>query len=193
MTERAAVILAGGASKRMGQDKAALDFGGKSLLLRVAETLRPLVEPLMLVLAPGQRFDPGLALLGPQMITDPKPHLGPLYALSQAVNLLGGEGPVLVIGCDLPFLSAGFIKELFAAQEGFDVAAAQNQGVTNPLLAVYSRSVLSQAKGLYKSGRQDAKALLEGQAPKLLKDRPEAQGINDPQAYQAALKQLGLA
>ena len=177
----------------MGRDKAALDFGGQSLLVKTVETIRPLVGRLLVVLAPGQAFDPALAALGPQVITDPKPHQGPLYALSQAVPLLGGADPVLVLGCDLPFLTAAFVEELFAAQEGASVAAAQTGGVTNPLLAVYSRELLAQAKPLYKSGRQDAKALLEGQAPQLLAERPEARGINDPAAYQKALEELGLA
>lgn len=192
MNRRAAVVLAGGASKRMGRDKAALDFGGKSLLLKTVETVRPLVGRVMVVLAPGQAFDPGLAPLGPQLITDPKPHLGPLYALSQAVPLLGGADPVLVLGCDLPFLTAPFLEELFAAQQGATVAAASWGGTTNPLLAVYSRDLLAQAKPLYKSGRQDARALLEGQAPKLLLERPESRGINDLGAYREALAELGL-
>ncbi|MDT8447534.1 MAG: molybdenum cofactor guanylyltransferase [bacterium] len=194
MDRPSALLLAGGTSRRMGQDKASLDFGGKSLLARVVGQVLPVVDQLILVLAPGQGFDPRLVAPNLHLITDPKPHLGPLYAISQAFPLVrAGADRVLVLSCDLPFLTTAFIGELLQAQEGNALACACNEEIPNPLLAVYRRDLLAQAKPLFKAGREDARALLEDQNPKLLKDRPEARGINSPEAYQAALQELGLA
>ena len=189
----AGVLLAGGQSKRMGQDKAALPFGNQSLLGQILHTALPWVEQLLLVLGPGQRFDPRLATKSPKihLITDPKPHLGPLYALGEVNSFLKTDlDGVLVLSCDLPYLTADFLAELVALKERAEVAAASWDGIINPLLAIYDPLVLRSAKKSYRAGETRAKSLLIGPQVKCLENRPEARGINTPEDYQAALKEL---
>ena len=55
MPRRAAVVLCGGHSRRMGRDKAWLPFGEVTLLEHVAERVAPLVDELVVVARAGQR------------------------------------------------------------------------------------------------------------------------------------------
>ena len=82
----------------MGADKATLIVAGEPLAARAARVLRTVCAPVIEVGAgvtelPSVREEPAGA--------------GPLAALLAGVDALGVDGPVLVLGCDLPFVDHG--------------------------------------------------------------------------------------
>jgi molybdopterin-guanine dinucleotide biosynthesis protein A len=102
-------ILAGGFSRRLGQDKAALRLGGTPLALRVAAALAPLTTSRWLVTNhPLAHLAFGLPL-----IVDLVPFLGPAGGLATA--LFYSRTPwVLVAAVDNPFLAPALLAELAA-------------------------------------------------------------------------------
>ena len=92
-----AILLAGGQSTRMGRDKAALDFHGKSLLRYQAEKLRRIgIEDL--VIAGGD-----VSLPGARTVQDRFPGHGPLGGLHAALEQI--ENPsALVLPVDTPLV-----------------------------------------------------------------------------------------
>src|SRR5438445_12995555 len=50
------IVLAGGKSSRMGLPKATLPFGPELMLQRVIRLLRSIVQPIVVVVAPGQEL-----------------------------------------------------------------------------------------------------------------------------------------
>src|SRR5687768_11842733 len=92
-----AAILAGGESRRMGSDKAMLDFAGRPLVERIADRLSAISEEVFVV---GKRR---LEVDVPTVLeaSDPQtPLLGVLTALRAARHPL-----VFICGCDMPFVS----------------------------------------------------------------------------------------
>lgn len=100
-------ILAGGRSRRLGQDKARLNLSGKPLALWVAECLAPMVADLWLITnTPLDHLDLGLPIL-----SDLEPDQGPLGGLRTA--LFYSRGPwVLAASVDNPFLSPDMLSAL---------------------------------------------------------------------------------
>ena len=102
-------ILAGGFSRRLGQDKAALQLGGKPLTLWVHEALAPLVADCWLITNhPLAHLASGLPL-----VTDLRPFQGPAGGLLTA--LFSARTPwVLAAAVDNPFLAPALLAALAA-------------------------------------------------------------------------------
>jgi molybdopterin-guanine dinucleotide biosynthesis protein A len=102
-------ILAGGFSRRLGQDKAALRLGGTALALRVDAALAPLAPTRWLVT--NHPLDH--LVLGLPLVTDLRPFQGPAGGLLTA--LFYARTPwVLVAAVDNPFLAPALLAELAA-------------------------------------------------------------------------------
>ncbi len=103
-------ILAGGQSRRMGQDKALVRVRGKSLAHWVAEVLEPVVTEVWLVSnSPETHLGLGLPL-----ITDLVPFQGPVGGLATA--LFHARTPwVLLASVDAPFLSPALAAAMVEA------------------------------------------------------------------------------
>ena len=146
MAAFAGVVLCGGASRRMGRDKALLEVSGRALALRVAYALRAAgAEP---VLAVGGDLD-ALAVLGLPGVPDQEPGEVPLTGILTA--LAQGAAPVtFVAGCDLVAPSAVAVTATVAALAAADVAvplvdgrrqwmhAAWRAGAAAPLAAAFA-------------------------------------------------------
>ena len=131
-------ILAGGASRRMGSDKAFLPFLGVPLIQRVIDRVRPLCHECFIIGAPDDRFN-GLGL---EVIPDAIPGhnaLGGLYtALIKASNPL-----VIVLGCDMPFVNEPLLRRQVEIIERVKVDAVvpRSRLGEEPLHAVYRRQI----------------------------------------------------
>ena len=89
------IILAGGASARLGQDKALVQVAGRPLVERVVEALRALADEIVLVTPSPER----LAWLGLPAVDDVYPGIGTLGGLHAGLNAIANPYG-LVVGCD---------------------------------------------------------------------------------------------
>ncbi|HXH06883.1 MAG TPA: molybdenum cofactor guanylyltransferase [Vicinamibacterales bacterium] len=131
----AAAILAGGRGLRLGgRDKAALPLGTARLIDRQIALLRPLVDEVFAVVA--RRAGAGAAPLGVPVVADVV-DAGALGALYTAVVRSPAER-TLVVACDLPFLTAAFLRHLLEAAAGMDAAVPRTADGWQPLCACYT-------------------------------------------------------
>lgn len=141
------VVLAGGASTRMGRDKAFIEVGGVPMVARVARTMTDAGASRVLV-AGGDA--PRLSHLGLSVVPDHERGLGPLSGLLAAMDAIadaspptpeGGEGPLMVSApCDTPLLSPELISALIGtltADTDSEVAVTEGPTGLEPLLAAW--------------------------------------------------------
>lgn len=127
------VILAGGNSRRMGQDKRFLTTGGVPLLVNVITRLRPLVAEVILVANDPER----LAELEARVVGDRYPGRGVLAGVHAGLLAARGEW-AFIVAADMPFLSPALLTMLQSrAGAACDVVIPRWQGELEPLHALY--------------------------------------------------------
>jgi molybdopterin-guanine dinucleotide biosynthesis protein A len=136
---RTGFILVGGASTRMGQDKALLPYRGSTLVEHIAATVVAAAGSAVLVGNPEK-----YSRFGYPVIADPIAGAGPLAGLCAALSATHADWN-LVVACDMPAVSAGFLGALLDAAErsGADALLPVGpSGRPEPLCAVYHRRAL---------------------------------------------------
>jgi molybdopterin-guanine dinucleotide biosynthesis protein A len=129
----AAAVLAGGASRRMGRDKATLRVGGVELASLVLAAAAQVADPVVLVAPQGH---PARRVAAPAVAD---PGLGPLAALTAALDALEAEH-VLVLAADHPGLRVPLLAHLVALAGEADAVACRRGPRLEPLVAVYRRA-----------------------------------------------------
>jgi molybdopterin-guanine dinucleotide biosynthesis protein A len=134
MIARAGFVLVGGNSSRMGRDKARLPFQGKTLVEHVAAVVAEAAGSVTLVGAPDR-----YASLGFPMLADKRTGAGPLAGIYTALAASPADWN-LIVACDMPSISAPFLRSLIAAAQSSDadcLLPAGPSGLPEPLCAVY--------------------------------------------------------
>jgi len=130
-------IVAGGASARMGRNKALLPFRGRPLLERQLDLLRPLFDRVLVAANDPAPFAPFGVEVVPDLLAERCALTGVHAVLSAART-----GHAFVVACDLPFLNTGLIESLLGRREGNDVVVPESNRKIEPLHAVYARACL---------------------------------------------------
>lgn len=126
-------ILAGGSARRFaGRDKSALHVEGRTILARQVEALAPVAEPIVIVGPPVVPAGYAVARALPDLFPGCGPVGGLFTALSQAESV-----HVLVVACDMPFISTALLQALTRACEGHDAAVPFVGDRWHPLCACY--------------------------------------------------------
>jgi molybdopterin-guanine dinucleotide biosynthesis protein A len=177
----AAVILAGGASRRMGRDKATLPYGGTTLVERMVDILKPRCAPIFVIAAPGQ----ALPALEAEVLRDEVGGVGPLLATGRGLRAAAEAGRDLAFVCavDMPLLSVDLLEELAgpAVRLGADVVLPWD-GRDHYLAGVYRTSLAARVADLVAAGERSMRALV---------DRVDTQRIVMPE--QASLTNVNTA
>ncbi len=203
-----AIVLCGGRSTRMGRDKAALAFGGETLLARVVRLVSQAADDVVLVAREGQALPEGAGLESwssgrplPRIVRDPAEGLGPLAGLAVGLGAVRGER-ALVVACDLPLLRPALARRLFELARDVDALVPVVDGFPVPTLAVYARAAAESARALVAARELRPRAFFERvktrfvPADELRDVDPELESFRDcdtEEEYGAALRAAGLA
>lgn len=143
------IILAGGKSTRLGQNKALVELDGKPLVRHVMDALRPLVDEIVLVTnTPGD-----FAFLEIPMVADQYVGAGPLAGLHAGLSTIRGEYG-LAVGCDMPFLNRALLEYMVLQRTGYDVVIPRIGDYYEPLHALYARHCLPTIESTLQSGQR---------------------------------------
>ena len=151
-------MLVGGRSSRMGRDKALLPFGSGLLAESVARAVELAAGSATLVGDPNR-----YGHLGFPAIPDAYPGQGPLGGILTALKHTSADWNLLA-ACDMPGLSADFLRRLLDAAERSAADAllpAGPSGRPEPLCAVYHRRILPALQTAYGNGVRQVSATLQ--------------------------------
>jgi molybdenum cofactor guanylyltransferase len=124
-------ILAGGRGERLGREKAALELAGRPLIAYPLAAARATGAEVVVVAKRGSM----LPKLDERIIHEPDEPRHPLCGLVAALRDAAG-GPVLAIGCDMPFLTTELLAWLGSLPD--QLAVPRLDGVLQPLTALYA-------------------------------------------------------
>ncbi|ACV57435.1 molybdenum cofactor guanylyltransferase [Alicyclobacillus acidocaldarius] len=197
-----AVVLAGGASTRMGErgNKLLLprEKGGIPIVghvVRVAEKVAPRVAVLYADESVQSAIEPWVT--GEiAWVQDGECYQGPLAALGRfAARDPSAISPLLVLAGDLPGISKDAVQALVSAfqRTGADVAAAEREGRIQPLAAVYAERAVRAMAACAARGEKRILKALEGLAicTVAFEDAWAVRPVHRPEEYEAWLKREG--
>jgi molybdopterin-guanine dinucleotide biosynthesis protein A len=151
----AAFLLAGGASRRMGSDKALLPFGDKTLIEHLAGMLLT-ITPAVTIVAPAGRYE----AFGLPVVADLRPHCGPLGGIEAALSHSQADWN-LILACDLPRMTGDWLQTLTkAARADARLRIVASGEPPNPLAAVWHRSALTPVQEALDRGELRVRDLL---------------------------------
>lgn len=146
--EAAAIILAGGRSRRMGQDKSLLLFNGKPMIQHIGIQLEPLFREWMIGSNDPRKF----SFLNVPIVPDREPDMGPLMGILSCLAATRYEDH-FITACDVPDIHLEFIRQMLASVRGYDaVVPLSPDGRPEPLFAVYTKAVIGPAEKVLRQG-----------------------------------------
>lgn len=205
MKHVAGIVLAGGRSRRMGADKAALSFGPETLLQRIARIVGQATSPVVVVAAQNQ----SLPTLPPEVVVarDQNAGRGPLEGIAAGLRALQKSHPqcevAFVTTCDAPLLQPPFIQAMIALlDDKHDAAIPIVDEIPQTLAGVYRIGTLAAIESMLGENRLAVHDLLRRIAVNFVPaDRLRQvdhellslRNVNTPNDFQAALAAAGLA
>ena len=166
------LVLAGGASRRMGRDKALLRIAGSTLIERVAAALAPGCKEV--VIAAGHRQSDYRFLRLPAL-PDPAHAAGPLAGVLAGFRHYPDRW-LLVAPCDLPLLSAEYgVRMQQALANGDPLAVAATAGQIHFSCLLAHASLHTSLRDYLSAGGRRVETWVQGHQPKQVdfSDQPE--------------------
>lgn len=187
-----AVILAGGQSRRMGQDKKDLAWGNKTFLETIAGEVCHF-EELLLSTAAGE----SIGLAGFRSIPDVYPNSGALGGLYSALTACHCAG-LLTVCCDMPLFKRGLAEYIcsYISTDYDAIVIVDRCNRRHPLCGYYSKSALPVLENQLKQGDLRLKNVLTKLRVKeiflehSIYDDEMAANINTPEEYILLKKKL---
>jgi molybdopterin-guanine dinucleotide biosynthesis protein A len=186
------LVLAGGASRRMGQDKASLTLHGRPQLDWARELLARHCDEVFVSIRAGQHDDP--VRRGQRVIIDTHDGAGPIAGIA-AAQAAHPDHAWLVLACDLPFVDDACIETLVRHRDGRPVVAfaSTHDGLPEPLCAIYEPASRDGVLAAIASGRNCPRKFILGTGVALLQqpDPAALDNVNTPDELARARGQLG--
>jgi molybdopterin-guanine dinucleotide biosynthesis protein A len=185
-----AIVLCGGRSTRMGEDKAALPFGDETMLARITRIVHGISDEVIIV---GRRDQHAIN------IHDAVEDQGPLAGI--AAGLAASKTDLnIVVACDMPLINPAVLQRLVTLIGDHDACVAMVDGHASALCGVYRSRVAKDAQALLDAGERRVMRLLD-QVPTKRVDAAAFRDIDPdlntfvsvdtPEKYSEALKTLG--
>jgi molybdopterin-guanine dinucleotide biosynthesis protein A len=182
------LVLAGGQSRRMGRDKALLPVAGATLIEYVVDRLAPAFEEVLVSAGSDAHLPSAVRGL---VVCDLHPGAGPLAGI-EAGLLTSPHELVMVVACDMPWLTTQAGLRIAAASSGYDAAVPRLGGRPEPACAAYRSSAAATITAALEAGRFSAREVLGDLEVRWLdgEDPDQFASLNSPRDYQAFLDAL---
>lgn len=158
-----AIILCGGASRRMGSEKHLLPIGDEVFLQRICRSYAEVTETIVVVAAAGQTM-PEL----PKSVTvtrDEVPDQGPLAGLATGMaalrQLSDNTSAAWAATCDAPFVNTAVLTYLYAQLAEHEAVHVKQRDGLHAFPAVFRLSVESTIRDLLAKGQRRMQDLLQ--------------------------------
>ncbi len=197
--DTSAVVLAGGASRRMGRDKRLLPWGAdasgqpRTLLQSVIDKLAAVADDVIVVA--NDRPE----VTGGRVVPDAIPGSGSLGGILSGIEA-ARHARVFVTAADMPFLDAALVRDLLSRLEGHDAVVPIVGGRPEPLHAVYGPAVATAARRQIARGQLKIALAFEGldvvrvpeaELRQLDPNLRSFRNVNTPEDYAGARRDAG--
>lgn len=154
------IILAGGRSSRMGQNKALMKIGGTRVIERIMTEFQPVSDKIIIIADNRTQYKHLDAV-----IHEDEPVFkgeGPLAGIYTGLKE-ARDGPCLVVACDMPFASAELGCELTSIlqKNNRDAVVPVQENRIHPLFAAYDARIFKVVRETLESGKRSVKALFD--------------------------------
>ena len=160
-----AIILAGGKSRRMMQDKGLVLLNGKSMIEYILKEAKMLTDKIIIITGNPAYHHFGYPCYN-DLIADCGPMGGIYSALHYTTTLKN-----LVFSCDIPFVSSKILSTLANHTDKEEVLVPEHNGMLEPLCAIYDKCCIDKFRELIGAGKlRMIDALLEFNTKKINAD-----------------------
>ena len=136
----AAILVGGRAARFGGRDKGALLVEGRTIRDRQLAVLSEIADDVLIVDSKnGAAEAPRHLTL--RTIADVIPGCGPMGGVHAALSAARGDA-VIVVACDMPYLTAPFAAHLLSLARGADLVVPRTERGYHPMCAAYTRACL---------------------------------------------------
>jgi len=151
MKEISAILLAGGKSKRFGSNKRDIVFSSETLIASAIKKLNQIAEDIIIVLSP----DDNSFNYQEKVVFDQISDKGPLIGIYSGLKNIRNEKSI-VIPIDTPFISIEFLQYLVESSNDFDAVIPLWNNCLEPLIGIYSMSIINDLENWIHSGNKMA-------------------------------------
>ena len=195
MSERSiyGLVLAGGKSSRMGQDKALLTRGGKSQLENLVDLLTPAVDRVFVSTRPDHADEPERRKFA--QIIDRYTEMGPVAGVLSAMEE-HPDADWLVVACDLPNVDTTTIRYLIehrSSDAPFTAYRSTHDDLPEPLCAIYRAGSDAIVRQFVEEGIHcPRKMLIRSDTELLVQSNPRSlDNVNTPDDLHASVLEGG--
>lgn len=130
------IILAGGKSSRMGTDKALLKYNGKTFVQILHDNLKELFTDVII-----SSNNPKVKINDAKTISDKIKDIGPIGGIYSCLTV-SNTNKNFIVSVDTPFVSPSLTSTIISLSEGYDISVVKHKNKVNPIIGIYSKSVL---------------------------------------------------
>ena len=189
MDKYVGIVLAGGKSRRMGKDKSLLDLYGKTLLQRIIDEQKKLLNEVYVIGKGTENFNNAIG------IYDKIENKGPIGGVYTALSEIKSD-KYLISPCDMPFLGQVELNEIIERSKDCecDAIIAESDKGYEPLVAIYDSKIFPLMHKNIENGNYAVRALFNQINKKFIKfeakifEKDVFFNINYPDDYNNAIK-----
>lgn len=178
-----AIVLAGGKSSRMGQNKALMMLGGRTVIQRVLDVVSSVFDE---VYISGNCFY--YHFLSKGIIEDNIEQKGPMGGIYSALEYFKED--IFVCSCDMPFISSDLIRDILQKKEENRINVIRFREKIYPVLGVYPYSAMDAIRKAIDAEKLRMKAFLEEQQANFIQYENDLEdqllNINTPENFRKA-------
>lgn len=132
------IVLAGGKSTRMKENKSFVQLASKPMIEVVLEKVINIFSLPPIVIT--NSFE-DYSYLGVRLEKDIFSGMGPLAGIHAGLSVASTQQN-FIVGCDIPLLDAAFIQYMVSQGIDYDITIPEEDGYTHPLHAIYSKNCI---------------------------------------------------
>ncbi|MFA7327488.1 MAG: molybdenum cofactor guanylyltransferase [Candidatus Kapaibacterium sp.] len=144
------IILSGGKSTRMGQNKSLLKIGNRTAIERIVDLVRPIFPYIILSTNTPSEYE----FLGLEMVPDIYSNAGPIAGIHAGLKASTTDKN-FIISCDMQLMNAKTIKFLVEFETESSITIAKADGFYQQLAGVYHKSVIAKIENIIVEYSQD--------------------------------------
>ncbi|MTK64092.1 MAG: molybdenum cofactor guanylyltransferase [Methanobacterium sp.] len=170
---KSVIVLCGGLSTRMGQDKGSMDYHDKPMVVHVLESLEQVADEVMLVIRNEDQYSKYKNLLlkhailessNFKILKDTVKDKGPLGGIYTGISAIHSD-KALIVPCDSPFISKELVTQIFEISKNFpdfeSYVPIWPDGNMEPLHSIYPANSKEIIDDLLLNDQRNVKALIE--------------------------------